>query len=370
MRCLSLLFAMLFAAGLAAASLAAAAPGIYDDAELVSGYVTIVDATGAILMQTGLAVHPGDGYLASDNRLYEITAVEGTLAKARYLWAEGLPGSEGQAVQAPPGPSAPLIALYYTHDDESYAPSDGATTISGNGGIFKVGAAMAERLSALGYATENDQTRHDPHDANAYARSRRTFLRLLGHKPAALFDIHRDSAPVTAYQTTIDGQDATKILLVVGRQNQNRHTTLDYAKNVKSAADAKYPGLVRGIFLAHGSYNQDLNPQALLIEIGTQGNRREAAEHSATLFADVVSSVLPLAGTSGAAASLPAPPPVAAATRSYGRDILSILGALVIGTAAYLYLSTGSWREARRKLANFRKLEFTNFLGPRKKGGQ
>jgi stage II sporulation protein P len=330
--------------------------------ELTSGYTTVVDEAGQIVLQTGLAVHPGDEYIGLGARLYEVTAVEGTLAKARYMRNE-----------APSAPAVPpvaagrqLIAVYYTHEDESYIPSDGQASIPGNGGIFKVGGAFAGRLTELGYQVENDQTRHAPHDANAYQRSRRTVRRLLEQKPAALFDLHRDSAPAAAYETRIGDQPAAKLLLVVGRQNPNRQTSLDYAKRILAAADSRYPGLVRGIFLARGSYNQDLNPQAMLVEVGSQHSSREAAERSAALLADLVPLFLaaPAAGTAGPIAPVA---DFAGRTASYGRDIAAILGLLAAGIAGFLFLSTGSWQEAKRKLARFRRFEFINFLGPRRK---
>lgn len=372
------------------APLAAAADD--DGHELVDGYMTVVDERGAVILETGLVIRPGDMFISEDNRLYEINAVEGTLAKARFLRDEPLAALEASipvqapavppggpappapaapvpdAVQAPsPAPPPQLIAIYYTHNDESYIPTDGKATIRGNGGIFNVGGAFAQRLVELGYAVENDQTRHDPHDANAYQRSRRTFKRLLEQGPVALFDIHRDSAPLSAYQTTVDGQPAAKMLLVVGRQNQNRQTTMNYAKKIKAAVDSRHKGLVRGIFIAHGNYNQDLNPRTMLVEMGTQYNTREAAERTAALFADIVPLFLAPAREPPAATAPPGGEGPGAEEGGFGRDIINIIAVLVAGIAGFLFISTGSWREAKRKLARFRRLEFTNFLGKKRK---
>ncbi|MDT8902734.1 stage II sporulation protein P [Anaeroselena agilis] len=362
-----------------------------DPHELTAGYMTVADERGAVILETGLIVRPGDMFIGEDNRLYEINAVEGTLAKARFLRDEPLAALDAsipvQAPVPPPGgpvPAAPvapdtvrtpspappqqLIAIYYTHNDESYIPTDGKATINGNGGIFNVGGAFARRLIELGYAVENDQTRHDPHDANAYQRSRRTFKRLLEQGPAASFDIHRDSAPLSSYQVTIDGQPAAKMLLVVGRQNQNRQTTLNYAKKIKAAVDSRYKGLIRGIFIAHGNYNQDLSPRTMLVEMGTQYNSRDAAERTAAFFADTVPLFLaPPPKTPVAAAAPGSEGPPAADEGGFVRDIVNIVAVLVAGIAGFLFISTGSWREARRKLARFRRLEFTNFLGKKRK---
>jgi len=363
--CLALLVGFVLPAALAA---------VYTGPELASDYITVIDERGVIVFQTGLNVHAGDEFISEDNRLYEVVVVEGGFATARFVRDES-PDLADRAIPAqapaagppetaltplPPPGRQQLIVLYYTHSDESYIPTDGRAAIRGNGGVFKVGAVFAQRLVDLGYAVENNQTRHDPHDANAYQRSRRTFVRLLDHGPAAFFDIHRDSAPPEAYRATVAGGAAAKILLVVGRQNQNRQTTLDYAKTVKAAADAKYRGLIRGIFIAHGNYNQDLHPRALLVEIGAAGNARADAERSAALLADTVPLFLGPAPTGP-----PSRPPGREAV--YGRDILNIVGLALAGAAGFLLLSAGGWREAKRKLARFRKFEFINFFGPRKK---
>lgn len=334
--------------------------------ELTSGYMTIVDEKGSTVLQTGLIVHPGDQYISEENRMYEVASVEGNLAVARYIRNESLlyPQPAVLPVQAVNGTSA-RIAIYHTHTDESYIPTDGEASTPGKGSIMTVGDAFASRLNNLGFQTEHDKTLHEPHDANAYQRSRRTFMKLLNNQPQALFDVHRDSAPLSIYKATINGQDVAKILLVVGRQNQNRAVTMDYARGIKGSVDAKYKGLIRGIFIARGNYNQDLNPRSMLIEIGTQYNTLDAAQRSITLFADTVPTFIN-AGTSGSVASAAEgsyyPPPF-----RYLTDILSILGVLMVGTAAYLYLSTGSWQEMKNKLRNFRNYEFTNFFGSYKR---
>lgn len=353
-----------------------------DGAELESGYSTIVDDNNTIILQLGLALHVGDKYISEDDNLYEITIVEGSLAKARYISTESSLSIIPQSitVQGPAGGLQPLIAIYHTHTDESYIPSDGNATNPGNGSIMLVGDRFSNRLNELGYQTIHSKTLHDPHDANAYQRSRRTFMQLLEHQPAALFDLHRDSGPLASYQTTINGEDVAKILLVVGRQNQNQATTLKYAKALKAKADAAYRGLIRGIFIAHGNYNQDLNPRSMLVEMGTQYNTREAAERSAALFADIIPSIIapnpppavPIPETTDNMPVETAPGSAAAnpeniATMTYTYDILAIIGTLIISILVYLFLSTGSWQEAKNKLYKFYKYEFTNFLGPRKK---
>ena len=343
--------------------------------ELESGYITVVDETGSVIFETGRKVHPGDEFVDEDNRMYEVIAVDNLRALAVYkadLSQEmTLPlAMPAQAEAEQPLP--PLISIYHTHTDESYIPTDGKASTPGKGGVMKVGTVFAAKLEELGYRVTQSKTLHEPHDANAYQRSRRTFFKLLQEKPTALFDIHRDSAPFRAYSTRINGQEVTKVMLVVGRQNQNRQATFNYARQIKAAADSKYRGLIRGIFIAHGNYNQDIMPRSMLLEVGTETNSRAAAERGIAYFAETVPlfiKIPPAASTAeaadGAAAGPTgdgtAPPPPGAAT--YGSDISAILAALVVGAGLYLYLSTGSWQEVKKRIHHFRKVEFTNFLG-------
>ncbi|MBP2637661.1 MAG: stage sporulation protein [Firmicutes bacterium] len=378
---LSIMFTILIFFSTVGFPAVAAALNTSDGDELVSRYVTIIDDRGIIVLQTGHEVHPGDQYISENDILYEITAVEGTLARCHALEKLSSQAPATLLVQAPvPGTPAPKIAIYHTHTDESYIPNDGTPTEKGNGSIMLVGEAFEKKLTELGYQVNHSKNLHDPHDANAYHRSRRTAMKLINEQPTAIFDIHRDSAPLKVYSTTINGEDVSKLLLVVGRQNQHKQTTLNFARSIKSAVDAKYRSLVRGIFIAHGNYNQDLSPRALLVEVGTQYNNREAAERSITLFADVVPSFLgPVNNSSGVAEasqagtytgtneSNPPPPAYAPTATAAGYDIVGILLAVIIGIIAFLLLSTGSWQEAKGKLKHFFKFEFVNFIGPHKK---
>jgi len=269
-----------------------------------SGFYTVLDENEQPLFQTGLLVHRGDRYLTSDNRLYEIYQVKGDNAYCRLIdlyRADGelVPAASetvaGRPVQGPP-PEAlanKLVFIYHTHSDESYVPTDGRPDIPGNGGIYQVGTVLADNLKELGFPVIHDLGKHDPHDALAYTRSRRTvFNALKNYHPYVLFDVHRDSAPARFYSVAIDNVPTAQIMIVVGRQNPTMSTNLLFARRLKETADTIYPNLVRGIFMAHGNYNQDLDPMNVLLEVGTEGQTRAEAERAAALFARVVAAVV------------------------------------------------------------------------------
>lgn len=338
--------------------------GVWEQERDDGGYYTIVDEEGNILDKTIRHVHPEDEFIASNNRHYRVERIEGDKAYARLITQNAL--ADINPIVAQQDTSAQTnnkIAMYHTHTDESYVPTDGTESIPGNGGIYKVGDRLAEKLEAKGAEVIYDKTPHEPHDADAYRRSRRTALELMKQTPAAIIDVHRDGVPdPDFYYSNVAGMDVTKIRLVVGRQNQNMQANLDFAKQIKAQLDEYYPGLVHGIFMAKGNYNQDLSPRSILIEVGTHTNQRELAEKGVTLFADALPTVLGIS-----APQTPATPPVNN-TPGDNRSLWWIIAVVLVGAGAFLLLSTGSFEGAMRKLKQFSSEEWSNFLGnPRHK---
>lgn len=340
--------------------------GVWEQERTDGGYYTIVDEDGNILDKTVRHVHPEDEFIASNNRHYRVEKVEGDKAYAKLITQNALAGIDlllAQQATAPGRNTNNKVALYHTHTDESYVPTDGSESIPGKGGIYKVGERLVQKLEEKGVEVLYDQTPHEPHDADAYRRSRRTAVELMKKAPAALIDVHRDGVPdPDFYYTKVAGMDVTKVRLVVGRQNQNMQANLDFAKQIKAQLDKYYPGLIHGIFLAKGNYNQDLSPRSLLIEVGTHTNERELAEKGAMLFADALPSILGI--------SAPETPAASGDNTTAGdrRSLWWLVTLAVIGIGAFLLLSTGSLSGAMRKLKQFSSDEWANFLGnPRKK---
>ncbi|MCW3490551.1 stage II sporulation protein P [Dethiobacter alkaliphilus] len=279
-------------------------------------YYTMVDEKGKEILITGRIIHVGDEYITSDNRLYRVYRVEGRTAYARFIREVGAffeedpsdilvmlrerlgswgavpvqteEQEEGDNLEPEAEPQR-LIGIYHTHNAESFIPSDGTDSIYGEGGIHDVGESFRQALEEKNIRVMHDETLHLPHDRGAYRRSRVTAEQLLEEGPDVMFDIHRDGAPAAAYAAEIEGESVTQVQFVVGRQNANMNVTRQFALDLKNTADEIHPGLVKGIFMARGNYNQDLTPMNLLLEVGAHQNSREDAEDGAALFADVVS---------------------------------------------------------------------------------
>lgn len=340
------------------------------------GYYTIVDELGKAVFLTGWKVRVGDQCLTADNKRYEVTAVQGDVAQARFLGVVDLRAyaPTGPAGQRIAGPLAPRIAraqgnkvaIYHTHSDESYIPSDGTESISGNGGVYKVGDTFTNALQAKGMQVIHSQNKHDPHDDMAYERSRRTVTDLLQQQPAAIFDVHRDALPPEAYATNIANEAVTKVQLVVGKYGPTGKQIEDYALQLKAAADQQHPGLIKGIFFAKGGdYNQDLHPRSMLLEVGAHTNSREDAQRGIALFADIIPTILgQTSGTPGTPAGTTGFGSKAGGASGAAKSIGWIIGLLVVGIIAFLFIGTGSVKEAGSKVKQFATTEFANFLGP------
>lgn len=271
-----------------------------NSAETTDGqFYTIRDSSGQTIFQTGLTIHVDDRYISENNVEYIVIKVDGENATASLIQKNALRDTDytketvptflsstpNMAVQAA---NNIHVVMYHTHSDESYVPTSGKSSKPGNGDIYKVGDALTETLRNAGISVTHSRAAHDPHDINAYHRSRKTLTQLLKEQPDAGYDIHRDSAPASAYYTSINGTDSSRVMMVIGRSNPNMRTNLAYAKRIKTRADRLYPGLVRGIFMGRGDYNQDLYPTAMLFEIGTESISQDLAENAARCLGDVL----------------------------------------------------------------------------------
>lgn len=301
-------------------------------------HFSLIDENQNLITMCGRELDPGDRYIASDNKVYEVVSIEGQTVSVEYKETIELPEITEELLSAQVGKADQangIVGIYHTHNAESYVPSSGTDSKdNGQGDVLQVGKVLADALENQGVEVYWSDHSHLPHDGQAYNRSRRTALELLQKNPDTLIDVHRDATPPEVYETEIEGQPTTKVRIVVGRQNQNRASNLEYAKRIKAVADKFYPGIIEGIFDARGNYNQDLGPKMILLEFGAHTNSLEQAEKAAEFFAKVI----PAAAGLTPSTKKPANEQIdQASNRSL---VWLISGALVIG-AIFLLISQG-----------------------------
>lgn len=338
----------------------------------IGQFCTVYDEAdpAQVVFTSGRFVSVGDEYQTEDDRLFQVVRVEGhDKAYARFMRQVGLedlttdfPAVLASMLEAKAVPGKQItVGLYHTHSDESFTPTDGTSSIRGNGGIYKVGNALAASLKKEGANVIHSQAKHDPHDVAAYKRSRRTAMELLG-KSTAVLDVHRDAVPASQYTGTVNGQKVAQVQLVVGRQNPNMAANKQFAQEIKAATDKQHPGLVKGIFFARSGYNQDLSPRNLLLEVGSDTLSRADAEKGVSMFGKSYAGYLS-ASIAGSKAGQQREGQVGM------RTVYWLVGLVVVGAGIYMFMSTGSLKELGSKLGTFGKKEFSD-IWPRGKGEQ
>jgi stage II sporulation protein P len=298
---------------LTAPTVAAAAPG---------AITRVVSTDGELLFATGLSVHPGDRFIDSSNDVWSVTSRDRDRAIARRIARLVRPPGRRElsllgsamprAAHAVTGAPLTDVAIYHTH--------------GGDGTVFQAGAALAGALSARGLRVIHRPDSHGPQGDGAYLSSRRTAQELLETvTPVALFDIQRDAVPSGA------------ILIVVGRSNPASDANLAFARLVKGRADELTPGLIKGIFLGQGTFNQDLTARSLLFLVGASGGEAGAAQLAVSLPA----VLRDLEGPGGA--------PAEAAALTW-RSAGSLLLAFTLLAGLWMLVVHGGWRPAVERL--------------------
>lgn len=319
------------------------------------GFYTWRDGDDSLITYTAMTPAVGDEYIDAGNRLFEVVSVdEDRTVRVKFVEQLELPRvsmnmtTDTFAVQAKGGDGdrGGPIGIYHSHNAESYVETSSEEFTEPHGDIVEVGRALQEALEEQGYRVIHSENNHLPHDGGAYQRSRATVSELLEEGAVALIDVHRDAIPAEVYRTEVEGEEMTKVRLVVGRQNPNREANLELAKRIKSIADEQYPGLVKGIFNAQGNYNQDIGPRAILLEFGTHETSLDEAVRSTKFMAEVFPAAAGLApGTRGAADS-----------QIGGAGLRSALWFALLAAAAvfgYMWINEGSPQAAWSRIRGF-----------------
>ena len=307
---------------------------------------TLWDESGGRLTSRAARMYVGDEYISADDRLYRVVSVDDAACSAI---AEDLgPAVLDQAAFAgfmsahAEEDAKKLICMYSTHSDESYVPSDGASSLWEGAGIYDVGDALKKNLEKKGITVEYSEKSFLPHDAGAYDRSRSTVEEYVKKAPDAIIDIHRDGVDADEYETEVKGEDTSMVRLFVGRNNQNSAENKAFAQRLKAAADEAYPGLIKDIFIGKGNYNQELYPQAILLEFGTYEIEKEKAISATEYMADVIDDVL--FGSAKASTG--------EKNSNAGKGIAWAIGLAILAAAIYALASTGklgpAWNKMKR----------------------
>lgn len=207
----------------------------------------------------------------------------------------------------------PKVLIYHTHTCESYTPSlkykyvpsDTDRTSDLNYTVSRVGDELERVLeNEYGIDVIHDKTVFDGSSYNsAYTRSEKALKGYMKKYPSISFiiDLHRDAADYNGKKLKvsqeINGKSAAKVMTVIGTDGRgmihpNWRENLKLGVKFSKKMNDLYPGLSRGINLKLGRFNQYLSNNALLIEVGSNGNTLDESIESTKYIARAISDVL------------------------------------------------------------------------------
>jgi stage II sporulation protein P len=190
----------------------------------------------------------------------------------------------------------PEVFIYHTHTTESFAPI-GRRSQDPDKNICAVGDVISSELEKnYGIATIHDKTIHDTNFPKAYTISRNTITKYVNKYDSfkLIIDLHRDAGPKSITTVKINNQSLAKIMFVVSQRSpyysQNKKTV---EKLMEISSDI-FPGFTRDkiFYKPKGYYNQNIKPNTVLIEVGTENNTFEEAKNSGKYISRIIAEYL------------------------------------------------------------------------------
>lgn len=212
---------------------------------------------------------------------------------------------------------APLVLIVHTHTAESYL-DEGISYIEKeldevtfsndtNKNIIEVGRVLAEHLNKRGVSTLHCTVMHTGNGMSlqgSYARAETTIASYLSQYPSIqlVIDLHRDAVLTENREyvkTDLPDDDDTlaQIMAVVGTDangtdHERWQENLALALQLRCALNEADRGIARPVYLRSSSYNQELAPYSLLLEIGTGANSLEQAKRTAQRVGDALVKII------------------------------------------------------------------------------
>ncbi len=208
-----------------------------------------------------------------------------------------------------------LVLILHTHASESYLPS-GTQYVEGAVGdatysedpaqnMIAIGEELRLVLQQKGITAIHCTVMHDDKGfSSAYARAEDSIRFYLTHYPSIRYviDLHRDAVMDAegSYIRSVCGDEdepVAQVMAVVGSDaggmdHPNWEGNFALALSLRARLDALIPSLSRPLSLRNETYNQELAPYSLLLEIGTGANSLEEAKRAARLVGEALADLI------------------------------------------------------------------------------
>lgn len=196
--------------------------------------------------------------------------------------------------------SKPIVYIYNTHDTEKYSVpfiSDYSVTPT----VKMVSYIFKEHLNNEGISVlvENKKikdylTKHKLNYYGCYDASRSYIKQASKNNDfKILIDLHRDSVKYKQTLYTKDNKKYAKVMFVVTTKHKSYKKNLRFAEYLNSKLNQDYKGLSRGIYKRSDViFNQDLNDNAILIELGGVDNQIEELNNTLEILSKIIKEYL------------------------------------------------------------------------------
>lgn len=201
--------------------------------------------------------------------------------------------------------SSPQVYIYNTHQTESYSMKT-LEPYNITPSVMMASYLMKEHFQKAGIETIVEETNISDYMkeqgyqyAESYVASRTFVESILKKYPdlKLIIDLHRDAIPHDSSTITIGEKNYAKVLLIVGMNNPNYQANLSLAQSISDLINQSYPKLSRGIMSKSGSnvnglYNQDLNGNMILLELGANENTIDEVQNTVEAIVPIMSAYL------------------------------------------------------------------------------
>ena len=209
----------------------------------------------------------------------------------------------------------PMVLVLHTHTSEGYL-SHSATYFEGDFGeitytqdetrnMLSIGKAFIAALNKNGITAIHCTVMHDEFGlTGSYERAAKSIRFFLEHYPSIQYvvDLHRDAILTAEGEyvraaTEIGGESVAQILPVVGSnaggwEHDAWEGNLALALQLREELNQNNTSLCRPVMLKSATYNQEMAPFAILLEIGTGANSIDEAIAAATLAGEAFAKVI------------------------------------------------------------------------------
>lgn len=212
-------------------------------------------------------------------------------------------------------PDSPTVLILHTHSSEAYL-AEGISYITEPMGdlsysedeernVIAVGRVLCDALEKNGITVLHCTVMHDdPTLRGSYERAAETIRLYLKEHPeiSCVIDLHRDSvrdgegAYVRSFASGTE-EPTAQVLCVVGTDGNGTpceqwEKNLALALQLRRALNAEGASLCRPVSLRNSSFNQELAPASILLEVGCDANTLAEAKRAAALVGEALAGLL------------------------------------------------------------------------------